>query len=240
MGPLRNWINALSASSILLPALIPAVREISRRFVWKHDRVTWSRPTGNGYAIAVDSKGFPWVRQLDLGIIFKLDPDTGKTTSYHTPEMRSTRGIAVDAQDNVWFADYYGNKLGKLDPNSGEVKLYQPPTPNSSPYGVTVDIRRNYIWFADTVGNDVTVTAWLIEGALESSDNCPKIIQKAFDGKHRLEVARGMLTARLSNPNAAFRHRPSLCRSRRPEPVAPRRAAIREAISALKAGRPLR
>jgi streptogramin lyase len=114
------------------------------------------RPSGNGYAIAVDSKGFPWVSQLELGIIFKLDPDTAKTTVYHTPEMQSARGVAIDAQDMIWFADYYGNKLGKLDPNTGQVKLYQPPTPNASPYGVTVDFRRNYIWFADTVGNNIT------------------------------------------------------------------------------------
>ena len=114
------------------------------------------KPAGNGYAIAVDSKGFPWVTQLDLAIVFKLDPDTGKTTIYHTPEMRSARGLAIDAQDMIWFADYYGNKLGKIDPQSGQVKLYQPPTKNASPYGVTIDFRRNTIWFTDTVGNNIT------------------------------------------------------------------------------------
>lgn len=114
------------------------------------------RPRGNGYSIAVDSKGIPWGTQLELGIIFRLDPATGETKIYHTPEMRSARGIAVDVQDNVWFADYYGNKLGKLDPKTGQVKLYQPPTQNASPYGVTVDIRRGHIWFADTVGNHIS------------------------------------------------------------------------------------
>jgi len=145
------------------------------------------KPTGNGYAIAVDSKGFPWVTQLDLGIIFKLDPDTGKTTSYHTPEIRSARGIAVDAQDNVWFADYYGNKLGKLDPNTGAVKLYQPPTQNSSPYGVTVDIRRNYIWFADTVGNNITRfdpnTEQFVEYALPTRNSSIRFISADEKGR---------------------------------------------------------
>jgi streptogramin lyase len=114
------------------------------------------RPNARGYAMAVDTKGFPWVTQLDIGTVFKLDPDTGKTVAYRVPEVRSARGIAVDAEDNVWFADYYGNKLGKLDPKTGEVKLYQPPTANASPYGVTFDARRGYIWFADTAGNNVT------------------------------------------------------------------------------------
>ncbi len=114
------------------------------------------RPTARGYAVAVDSKGFPWVTQLDLGIVFKLDPDTGKTTAYRVPAVRSARGIAIDAEDKIWFGDYYGNKLARLDPNTGEVKLYQPPTANSSPYGVTFDPRSGSIWFADTVGNNVT------------------------------------------------------------------------------------
>ena len=114
------------------------------------------QPRGNGYSIAVDSKGFPWVSQLDLGIIFRLDPNTGQTKIHHDPQMRSARGIAIDAHDTVWFADYYGNKLGKLDPKTGQVKLYQPPTPNASPYGVTVDFRRGNIWIADTVGNNIT------------------------------------------------------------------------------------
>jgi virginiamycin B lyase len=145
------------------------------------------RPTGNGYAIAIDSKGFPWVTQLDLGIIFRVDPDTGKTTSYHTPEMRSARGIAVDAQDNVWFADYYGNKLGKLDPNNGHVKLYQPPTQNSSPYGVTIDLRRGYIWFADTVGNNLTrfdpKTEEFVEYALPTRNSSIRFISTDAKGR---------------------------------------------------------
>jgi virginiamycin B lyase len=145
------------------------------------------RPTGNGYAIAIDSKGFPWVTQLDLGIIFKLDPDTGKTTSYHTSDIRSARGIAVDAQDNIWFADYYGNKLGKLDPNSGQVKLYQPPTQNSSPYGVTVDLRRNYVWFADTVGNNLTrfdpKTEEFVEYALPTRNSSIRFISTDAKGR---------------------------------------------------------
>lgn len=110
----------------------------------------------NGYALAVDSKGFPWVTQLYLGTIFRVDPTTGKTKSYHVPEMLSARGIAVDAEDNLWFGDYYGNKLGKLDTKTGEVKLYQPPTKYATPYGVTFDKRRGHIWYGDTAGNHVT------------------------------------------------------------------------------------
>jgi virginiamycin B lyase len=110
----------------------------------------------NSYALAVDSKGNPWVTQFNLGVIFKINPDTGETTSYHTPEMLSSRGIGVDNDDNIWYADYYGNKLGKLDPETGEVTLFQPPTRYATPYGITVDRKRGHIWYADTAGNNIT------------------------------------------------------------------------------------
>lgn len=110
----------------------------------------------NSYAITVDSKGYPWVTQFNLGVIFRVDPETGETKSYHTPEMLSSRGIGVDADDNIWYADYYGNKLGKLEPETGKVTLYQPPTRYATPYGITVDKKRNHIWYADTAGNNIT------------------------------------------------------------------------------------
>ena len=110
----------------------------------------------NSYAIAVDSKGFPWVTQFNLGVIFRVDPTTGETKSYHTPEMLSSRGIGVDAQENIWYADYYGHKLGMLDPQTGKVTLYQPPTRYATPYGITMDHKRGHIWYADTGGNNIT------------------------------------------------------------------------------------
>jgi streptogramin lyase len=109
----------------------------------------------DGYDVAVDSKGIPWVTQFNAGVIFKIDPATGATKSYHTPEMESARGIAVDAHDNIWFADFFGHKLGMLDQKTGTVKFFQPPTRYASPYGITIDRIRGYIWYADTAPNNV-------------------------------------------------------------------------------------
>ncbi len=111
---------------------------------------------GAGYALAVDSKGIPWVSQLALGNMVRLDPATGEMKTYHTSKMRSARGVAVDGQGNPWFADYYGNKLGQMDAKTGEVRMHQPPTPHATPYGVTLDPRRGLFWYADTVGNSIT------------------------------------------------------------------------------------
>jgi virginiamycin B lyase len=111
---------------------------------------------GGGYDVAGDSKGFGWVTQLELGNVLRIDPKTSEWKIFHTPQMRSARGIAVDAQDNIWWGDYYGNKLGMLNQKTGEIKLYPTPTPKGSPYGVTPDRKNGFIWFADTVANQIT------------------------------------------------------------------------------------
>jgi streptogramin lyase len=114
------------------------------------------QPFADGYDVAVDSKGIPWVSQLTQGVLFSIDPENGTTKMYHTPEMYSTRGVAIDPQDNIWYADFYGHKVGMLDPTTGNVKLYKPPNPNASPYGLAIDPKRGYIWYADTLPNSVS------------------------------------------------------------------------------------
>jgi streptogramin lyase len=116
----------------------------------------FTKPTSDGYDLAVDANGSPWVTQIDAATIFQIDPSTGKAKTFNSPEMRSARGIKIDASGNIWFADYYGSKLGTLNPKSGEFKFYQPPTLYASPYGITLDRRRGFVWYADTTGNHAT------------------------------------------------------------------------------------
>ena len=114
------------------------------------------KPSGGGYDAVGDSKGNVWLSELENGLLVKIDTKTGAMKTYHTPEMRSVRGLAVDAQDNVWWGDYYGHKLGHLDAKTDKITLYQPPTRLAAPYGVVVDMKRGYIWYADTVGNQIS------------------------------------------------------------------------------------
>jgi len=133
-----------------VPDAFPAGSQAAR------DARPGQRPSAAGYDAAADSKGNVWISQFELGVLIRLDSRTGATKTFHSPEMRSVRGVAVDADDNVWWGDYYGHKLGKLDTRTGAITLYQPPTALATPYGVTPDSRRGHIWFADTVGNQVT------------------------------------------------------------------------------------
>jgi streptogramin lyase len=113
-------------------------------------------PNSAGYDLTVDSKGTPWVSQLGQAIIFSINPETGETKMYNQPQMVSARGVVADASDNIWFADYYGHKLGMLDTKTGAVTMYLPPNRYASPYGVSVDKKRGFIWYADTMPNNVT------------------------------------------------------------------------------------
>jgi len=116
-----------------------------------------ARPTNrDGYSITVDSKGIPWITQLELGLVLRLDPESGGWTTFHSPEMQSARGIEADAHDNIWFGDFHGRQLGVVDGQTGEIRFYTPPTKNSSPYGITVDLRNDYIWYGDTHANYAT------------------------------------------------------------------------------------
>jgi streptogramin lyase len=116
-----------------------------------------AKPTNrDGYALTVDSKGMPWVSQLELGLVLKLDPASGEWTTYHHPEMQSARGIEADAHDNIWFADFYGRQLGVVDGATGEIRFYKPPTEYGSPYGITIDRQNDYVWYGDTHANYAT------------------------------------------------------------------------------------
>lgn len=132
------------------PATLPK-GSFAEEFAWPGDQ-----PHGGGYDVAVDSKGTVWVSQLLNAVLFSIEPESGQTRMYHTPEMKSTRGIGIDADDNVWFADFYGHKLGMLEPRTGKVTLYQPPSKYASPYGLSMDTKRGYLWYADTMANSAT------------------------------------------------------------------------------------
>jgi len=133
-----------------VPATFPEGSEAARR------ARPGQQPGSGGYDAVGDSKGFGWVSVLENGTLTRIDPKTGETKVYHTPEMQSVRGLAVDAQDNIWWGDFMGHKLGKLDAKTGQISFYRPPTPNATPYGVAADMKNGYIWFADTNGNQVT------------------------------------------------------------------------------------
>jgi virginiamycin B lyase len=74
--------------------------------------------------------------------VVKLDPSTGKITTYPSPRGSHPYGIAI-ADKAVWYITNYKNEIIRLDPQTGEQIPYLAPTPKSG-------LRR---MGADAVGN---------------------------------------------------------------------------------------
>jgi streptogramin lyase len=108
------------------------------------------------YDAKVDSTGKGWGVAYSMGLIVSVDPKTGATQEYFSPDTPQIRGVLVDSRDNVWFGAFGNHKLGKLDPKTGQIRLYQPPTAKAAPYGFVEDPRTGYIWFGDLNGNNMT------------------------------------------------------------------------------------
>ena len=108
------------------------------------------------YDAKVDSAGRGWGVTYSMGMIVSVNPATGETKEYFSPDTPQIRGVFVDSQDTVWFAAFDNHKLGKLDPKTGAIKLYQPPTVKAAPYSFVEDRRRGVIWFGDLNGNNMT------------------------------------------------------------------------------------
>ena len=56
-------------------------------------------------------------------------------------------------ENNLWFTDYSNGRIGRLSP-LGDVDEFQIPTPNGSPWSITVGPDQN-LWFTEIDGNKV-------------------------------------------------------------------------------------
>ena len=142
---------------------------------------TWLVPQENNDARAIQPQvaaapdGTGWFPGGESLLIFKVDPETGKVTSYPmypdfkpdeksagiiqfaynaTPMGHSTYGLASDSHSNIYICDIVGGNIGKIDGKTGKVILYKTPTLNSGPRRVSVD-EQDRVWFGEYYANKV-------------------------------------------------------------------------------------
>lgn len=143
-------------------------------------------PAGTVYHLAQDSKGAIWASISDMGMIVRLDPNTGEVKEFFPP-ISMSRGIAVDQHDNVWFSAWFDHKIGKLDPKTGTFNLYQPPTAGATPYGIIEDRKTGYIWYSDQSGDNITQfdpkTEKFVEYPLPAHPSIARFIDVDPEGK---------------------------------------------------------
>ena len=115
----------------------------------------------------VDSQGNAWLYHSTnkTSIIMKLEPETGKFTSYDiegdtivdTPIINLAGGqlVSDNTRNVIWFTDARTNSIGKLDIQNGKIELVKIPTPKAGPMGITLSSDGKNIWFTEIIANKI-------------------------------------------------------------------------------------
>ena len=84
-------------------------------------------PGGSFNTIRFLADGTVWGSALSGNKVVKLDPASGKFTSYAVPSGVQAKknhrpyGMAVDGNGKLWFAEEGSNRVGKVDTKTGEI-----------------------------------------------------------------------------------------------------------------------
>ncbi len=104
------------------------------------------RPSDSGpHGLTADKNGDIWFTANYKAYIGRMNPLTGKVTEYPMPDRaaRDPHSLVFDAAGILWFTVQEGNFIGRLDPKTGVITLKPSPTPDSRPYGITIDTKGN-------------------------------------------------------------------------------------------------
>jgi virginiamycin B lyase len=117
-------------------------------------------PQADPHGLTIDAFGDVWWAETDGWHLGRLNPDTGEMTRLRMSPSESVVGRGhtpvIDSRQNIWFTTrdfiFSGveddrDGIGKWDRESGLMSLYYEPTPDSRPYGITVDVNDN-VWTA--------------------------------------------------------------------------------------------
>ena len=97
--------------------------------------------------LVVNAKGEVWYTGNRNNRLVKMDPETGKITTYMIPDpaVRDPHTMIFDQKGNAWFTAQNSNFVGHFTPSTGQFKLFKMDE-GSRPYGIVVD-RNGRPWF---------------------------------------------------------------------------------------------
>jgi virginiamycin B lyase len=119
-------------------------------------------PDAQVFSTAADSQGRIWFTELQDGKLGMVDGKTGTVVEKPVPQTLGRAAglydVVTDASGNVWFACASVDALVRYAPQSDGFTFYQLATPNSAPYGLTLDAN-GALWFtADASPNNYVGT----------------------------------------------------------------------------------
>ena len=88
----------------------------------------------------LDAKGMVWFTGNTNGRILKMDPATGKVTTFLMPDstVRDPHTMTFDRKGDAWFTAQGAGAVGRLSGADGKIRLWRMEK-GSRPYGIWVD-----------------------------------------------------------------------------------------------------
>jgi virginiamycin B lyase len=101
----------------------------------------------NPHNLVVDAKGTVWFTGNRNNRLVKMDPETGKLTTYMIPDpsVRDPHTMTFDAKGNAWFTAQNSGFVGHFTTATGQFKLFRMES-GSKPYGIVID-KTGRPWF---------------------------------------------------------------------------------------------
>jgi virginiamycin B lyase len=111
--------------------------------------------------LEVDRHGIVWVVDIGQDALYRMDPRTGKKTSYQIPAGDSQKipwsysgynthvgphSIEADEQGRLWITLAFGNKLAMFDPATESFRTFTVPAPGVYPHTLRV-AKDGTVWF---------------------------------------------------------------------------------------------
>ena len=104
-------------------------------------------PGTNPHNLVVDAKGTVWFTGNRNNRLVKMDPETGKLTTYMIPDpsVRDPHTMMFDAKGNAWFTAQNSGFVGHFTTATGKFQLFRMEK-DSRPYGLVID-KSGRPWF---------------------------------------------------------------------------------------------
>jgi virginiamycin B lyase len=101
----------------------------------------------NPHNLVVDAHGTVWFTGNRNNRLVKMDPETGKLTTYMIPDpaVRDPHTMMFDQKGNAWFTAQNSAFVGHFTPATGQFKLFKMDQ-GSRPYGIVID-KTGRPWF---------------------------------------------------------------------------------------------
>ena len=143
-------------------------------------------PGTGPHNLVVDAQGNPWFTGNRNNRLVKMDPETGKLTTYMIPDpaVRDPHTMIFDQKGNAWFTAQGASVVGHFNPTNGQFKLFKMED-RSRPYGIVVD-KNGRPWFdlfgTNKIGTIDPSTMEFKAYALPNERSRPRRIEVTTDG----------------------------------------------------------